>query len=157
MADTSIRDKIVTQLLADLTGIKKTAGYHHTVRHVEELKDEVPSSPTTPCIYFIEGVEKANENNAIGFLLKSLNFAVTFVVRDSSDPGKTARKMLEDVIKAVSTEFNVTDSASNSIWVETVENSNVYIYEERTSLIHLGVDFTATYKHVLGDSTSGTS
>jgi hypothetical protein len=148
-----MRDKIVTQVLADLAGITVAAGYNHTVRLVEELRDAMPSSPTTPCIYFIEGIERASETGAIGFSSKKLNFGITFVVRDNTEPGQTARKMIEDVIKAVSTEFTITDSASNVIPIQTAEQSNMYIFEKRTGLIHAGIEFNATYKHALGDST----
>lgn len=158
MADTSIRDKVVTQILTDLEGITVSNGYHHTVRHVEELKDVIPSSPTTPAIYLVEGVERANESGApIGFVIKTLNLGVTFIIRDATDPGKTARKMLEDVIKAIQPNFRVNDSQSNSVGVEMSENSNMYIFEKRTSLIHLGVEIAAEYTHKLGDATSATA
>ena len=156
MADTSIRDKIISSVVTKLSVISKPT-YSQTVLQVLEMADDLPQTPSLPVIYIAEGVEKNNSYDCISFSSKELQIGIIYLAQDPSPTTqtKTARKMLEDVCKALQAEFMVLDSGGSNLSISLLEVSNMYEIEKRSGTVYVGMEWVAQYRHQTGDMTKG--
>ena len=152
----SIRETIMTTIEGRLVLTKPSYTYDVPASRVNRRNIELPEQPNLPCIFVYEGDESKDESRTPNSLLCTLPVAVVYMAEEG-DPDEqltTANSMLEDISRAMGSDFLVADKNGKNQQVDMEELSNEVITAEvNGSLVYTATTFSVQYYHKRGDQS----
>lgn len=151
-ADT-IREKIMDELISRLQTINIANGDMFTPTLIERKGQELPESPTYPAIYIYEGEEQ--KEAGMMQMLCELPILIVFLAEGHSDQLKVGGKMLENLVRAIGTDFSVLDANGNAVGANFSEVSNDIIAGDTAlPVIYVELVIIVNYSHSIGNLTT---
>ena len=152
----SMREKVMSTIEGRLVLATPSYTYNVPASRVKRRNIELPEQPNLPCVYIFEGDEEKDETRTPNSLLCTLPVAVVYMAEEG-DPDEqltVAASMLEDISRAMGSDFIITDAVGKTQQVDMEELSNEVITAAvNGSMVYTATTFKVQYYHKRGDQT----
>lgn len=158
----SIREQILVLVKAKLETITTGNGYNNTISTVERTRTTPINKSEMPCIFIYEESEAVAASGGLvnlGLYDNNLNITLECWIKDdSTEKGTQLNSLLEDVVKAMQSNYNWTNGSGTSLAVDTQYEGNQTLLEFASAkgqgFLALLVNFNINYRTKFGDLTS---